>query len=91
MAPRKKIFLLLFVLSSVPLVLKAQEDNASRNKARQEARLKKAEDKAKRKHLSIQTKETRRRMKKHAQESRRVNENRPKFFWQNIFKKKKKK
>ncbi len=44
--------------------------------------LKKAEEKGRRRQASIQTKKTRKRMKSHAQESRRINENKPKFFWQ---------
>jgi LAS superfamily LD-carboxypeptidase LdcB len=89
---RKIIFLLLlFVPLSVAAQSKAEktQKKADKKKAKQEQKAQVSVKKAEKRHARIQTKETRKRMKKHKKVANRVNDNKSReTFFQRLFKKK---
>jgi hypothetical protein len=95
----RKILTLLFIV--VPMALIAQEKSgdskqdkhekeAARRKAEQQQMQEEAIERGRKHQMQIQSKETRKRMKRNAKKARRVNEGRDEFFLFKLFHKKRK-
>jgi hypothetical protein len=94
----RKILTVLFIL--VPMALLAQEGGdskqdkhekeAQRRKAEQQQMQEEALERGRKHQMEIQTKDTRKRMKRNAKKARRVNEGRDEFFLLRMFHKKRK-
>jgi hypothetical protein len=87
--------IIILILLFVPLTLAAQskaekaQAKAEKKKAKQEQKAQANIKKAEKRHAKIQTRETRKRMKKHKKVANRVNDNKPReSFFQRLFKKK---
>lgn len=86
----KKIVFFLSLFFPLLLIAQNEEKEAGEIKERIAKQTEKAEEKGRKRHLSIQQKQTRKRMKKHAQQSRRLNENKKEFFWERWARKRRK-
>jgi hypothetical protein len=93
----RKFLTLLFIV--VPMALLAQSGDSKQDKHEKEAAQRKEEqqrmqeeaiERGRKRQMAIQTKETRKRMKRNAKKARRVNEGRDEFFLLRMFHKKRK-